>query len=1169
MDLFKKVAKVLLVLAGLGLVALILFGIILMLNWPWWTAFFLLAGLIGIVVGVFFIRKLMARKKEQLFVDQIISQDQANLRNLEGNERDRAKEVQQRWKDAIETLKSSHLKKHGNPLYVLPWYLVIGESGTGKTTAINAANLSSPFAESARVSGISGTRNCDWWFFEQAVIIDTAGRYAIPVDASRDQEEWRSFLPFLSKYRKKEPLNGLIVSVSADKLLSAGKDVLTQDGRNIRARIDELMLSLGAKFPIYLLVTKCDLVQGMTNFCDHLPEAAISQALGHLNQDLGMNAHYFLEQALGNIDDHLRNLRLQLLYDADKKASVDPALLLFPDEFARMKDGLNAFMQGAFQENPYQETPLMRGLFFTSGRQEGTPYSHFLKTLGMIGEEEVLPGTNRGLFLHDFFAKILPKDRGIFAPTQRKLAWNKLTRNLGLTSYVAIMIAVCGLMSFSFVKNLHTLRSIPSEFYDPPVLEGQVLTDTVILERFREAILKVEEQNSNWWIPRFGLHESIQVEKQLKEWYCRQFQENLQTGIDLALHGKLSDFSPTTDDRIMSLHVGHLVRRITLLQTGMNERHNLEALSELSPVPYGFLMAGTSSDLLPEVRAKLSTLYFYNILWHGDPEKMNKELIDLKSWLKHALAAKDFELNWLIDWAAWQTDLAPVTIADFWKGSLALQEETHVPAAFTITGKDAIQKFIIDLENDLPDPGPPLIARQKLEFATFFDKEYITAWNVFGKSFSQGKDTLGTQEEWRYLVDLTAQGKGPYIQFLTKMADEIEPLSESDNLPSWVELLYKFLEVKAQSKTVGTGTGNTLLKKAGMKGRQLIDRVNTKVTRGNVRTSDMTGGGLEERFKAAKAYAEMRSYLEAVGEEVSTRSGSYKVAEKFFNDDDFSGDGKFSKAEQSFNKLRAHVIAKEAGEEFLWPLIHGQIDSLVSYAVKETGCYLQKRWERDVLVEIQGLASKREIEKTLLGDGGYAVQFTKKSAAPFLRRSTRKGYFAKTVFDSHVEFNPEILTYLTKGIINRKVVKSSYSVSIKGLPTDVNAGAQVRPHATHVDLQCGDGSQRMVNLNYPVRKTFNWSPDSCGDVVFQIEVGDLILSKTFSGYLPFAQFLSEFKSGQKVYTPKNFPREKAALKRLGISSLKIRYQFGGHKPVISLLSSGPGKVPAKIITCWE
>jgi type VI secretion system protein ImpL len=238
-QVFLKILKVFLVIAAVLLAILLVFGIVLSLGWPWWVGLFILLGLLGLGFGMMFFRKVWLRQREQHFVSQVIEQDESYLRTLGDKEKERSRELQDRWKEAIEALKASHLRKYGNPLYVLPWYLVIGESGSGKTTAIKSARLSSPFAEISRTSGISGTRNCDWWFFDQAIIIDTAGRYAIPVDEGRDKEEWQRFLTILAKYRKKEPLNGVSVTIAADKLLDSRPEALEEDGRIIRRRIDE------------------------------------------------------------------------------------------------------------------------------------------------------------------------------------------------------------------------------------------------------------------------------------------------------------------------------------------------------------------------------------------------------------------------------------------------------------------------------------------------------------------------------------------------------------------------------------------------------------------------------------------------------------------------------------------------------------------------------------------------------------------------------------------------------------------------------------------------------------------------------------------------------------------------------------------------------------------
>ena len=142
-----KALKFFLIIALFLLAISLIFGLILWLDWPWWVGLFILVGLCGLWIGLIFVKKIMLRRREQNFVSQVIDQDESYIQTLGTDKKDSAIELQQRWKDAMGALRKSHLKKQGNPLYVLPWYLVIGESGSGKTTAIESAHLSSPFAE--------------------------------------------------------------------------------------------------------------------------------------------------------------------------------------------------------------------------------------------------------------------------------------------------------------------------------------------------------------------------------------------------------------------------------------------------------------------------------------------------------------------------------------------------------------------------------------------------------------------------------------------------------------------------------------------------------------------------------------------------------------------------------------------------------------------------------------------------------------------------------------------------------------------------------------------------------------------------------------------------------------------------------------------------------------
>jgi len=1154
-NILKVFLLALVVVVVVGLV----FWLVLGMGWAWWVGIFILFGLLGLVLCLLLLRKILLRRRERRFVQQVIAHDEAYRKTLGDKEKEGSKELQDGWKEAITALRKSHLKKYGNPLYVLPWYMVIGESGSGKTTAIQSARLSSPFVEIRRASGISGTRNCDWWFFEQAIILDTAGRYAIPVDEGRDKDEWQRFLKLLAKFRKREPINGLVVTIAADKLASSGPDELEEEGRSIRRRIDELMRVLGAKFPVYVLVTKCDLVQGMTTFCDTLPEETLGQAMGMINQDLSTDVQSFTGSCMHSLGERLRDLRL-LLFHKSRSESPDPGLLLFPEEFERLKPGLSAFMKGTFQENPYQETPILRGLYFSSGKQEGSPYSHFLKELGLIDEREVLPGTSKGLFLHDFFSSIMPTDRGLFAPTQRTLEWSRLTQNLGLAAWLAVAIAICGLLSFSFAKNLMIMREVSKEVSKPVVLQNELVADVISLDRFRQAILRVEDRNRGWWLPRFGLSQSIHVEHELKTKYCKQFYDGLLLNYNEKMAETMTHFSAETSQEVIGAHGAQLVRRINLVR-GRLENEALEVLKARPQPSYVRTLQAAGQEVIPEVGQKLADLYFSYVFWHEDANVLNKEMNELLILLRHVLTLKDSNLNWIATWINLDPALSYLTLQDFWGGSLELEDENKVAPAFTLQGKAKIDAFLTEIESALFDPM--IIASRKLEFQTWYPKTYFSAWHDFGVAFPRGADRLKGKAEWRQVASLMGTDQNPYFVLLDRLVEEIEPFAKNTELPSWLQLVndFKTTRVKAAKLKETKGEKPGIIKKATQKVEKKLAKLEKQ--------TGVKAGGLESKLMAAQALHDYQNALAEIAPVSASRETAYQAGAAIYNDDPATSKTPFYAGTRALDQLNSAMASTGPDQELFWKLVQGPLDYFLAFASKEAACKLQKLWETEVLVEVQGAPDRATLMELLLGENGYAKKFVSGPAKPFLARSIKKGFYAKEVMGHSVPFHRYFFTFLTKGSRSARPVKASYTVTIQGEPTGANKEASVIPHETVLEMQCADKKLRLANLNYPVRKSFKWSPQSCGDVVFKIKIANLTLTKKYTGNMAFAEFLRDFEKGSRTFYPREFPDEQADLKRMGVQYIKAKYSFKGHRPVIGLFRTGPGRVPEEIAACWD
>jgi len=262
--------------------------------------------------------------------------------------------------------------KGAGSVYDLPWYAIIGPPGTGKTTLIEKSGLRFPISQRAgvrKVTGVGGTRNCQWWFTDEAILLDTAGRFTTQdSNAQVDRDGWLEFLSLLKSYRRRRPLNGLFVAYSAADLATKSDEALERDALVIRERLDEIQSTLQIALPVYFLITQSDLVAGFTEFFDDLDPEARRQVWGFtfdLSQSERGTAITQFEECLAELTERLAARLMTRLHD-ERDLQRRIAVVGFPSQFASLEPALAAFLRDVFSSSRFDQALLLRE-WHTSG----------------------------------------------------------------------------------------------------------------------------------------------------------------------------------------------------------------------------------------------------------------------------------------------------------------------------------------------------------------------------------------------------------------------------------------------------------------------------------------------------------------------------------------------------------------------------------------------------------------------------------------------------------------------------------------------------------------------------------------------------------------------------------------------------------------------------------
>lgn len=393
--------------------------------------------------------------------------------------------------------------------YALPWYLVLGAPGSGKTSLVQGTDIRRTLAGTeAREPGAASPALCGWHFSPEAVLLDTPGGCGLDRE---DREAWLDLLRLLKAHRSRQPLDGVLLAMGAGDLLGPGA---AAQARHVRQALGEMERIFRRRVPVYLVVTQMDRLRGFTGFFGSLPEDARTPAWGAvLPAGPGPGLARRVDERFQELCRGMEEAAADRLSPAAGAAQAS-----FPLEFRALGEGLRAFAAALDEPDPYHPAPCLRAFHFTSARPGSGPrISAALRTAPLFGLPPVSleepPGPDRSWFLEELLRQVVVPDR-------RRAPF---PAGQGAVAALAGLALLAGAWTWSFAGNLNLVREARAAVLEARALEADGtlagrLEALAVLQPRLEELARHRRQGRPLGL-RWGLYTGRRAERALRARY--------------------------------------------------------------------------------------------------------------------------------------------------------------------------------------------------------------------------------------------------------------------------------------------------------------------------------------------------------------------------------------------------------------------------------------------------------------------------------------------------------------------------------------------------------------------------------------------------------------------------------------------------------------------------
>ncbi|MCF6204770.1 MAG: type VI secretion system membrane subunit TssM [Methylococcaceae bacterium] len=479
-----------------------------------------------------------------------------------------------------------------NFLYKLPWYMVIGVEDSGKTSLVNRSGqkfeLTTVTNASGKTDGIRRRRDAvnlphdiDWWISHDAILIDPDGllitqRPTADETNSRLAERlWLHFIEWVGKTRNKRPLNGVILTIDFAKLASQQASDRKAYSTILRARLRETMEQLGTRLPVYVVLTKFDLIKGFDTFFQNISKSQRDEVFGiTFTFDAKADDNDWLDE-LDVWYDKFISIINEESFDLMAKATTlreRENLFSFARELIGIKQALQEFLADVLESDPYSTPALVRGLYFTSVYQHGIPSNPFedasSKNYQMpLVASTAFPATSSAIyFARSLFFKVIYPEAGLAGDNQQVVdKRNKVIKIAAVVAGIGLSTLIGG-WQYYYLRNSRSTDIALTESVAFNSIDISDRIDTTgkkllpPLNHIRKAAMVYADYGDKWpVVAEMGLYQGRTIGPETVQAYQDQLATRFLPELGAGVVEFINASPKASNDKLMALRVYRMI----------------------------------------------------------------------------------------------------------------------------------------------------------------------------------------------------------------------------------------------------------------------------------------------------------------------------------------------------------------------------------------------------------------------------------------------------------------------------------------------------------------------------------------------------------------------------------------------------------------------------------